>query len=156
ATPLWAQNLLSAATCAGRGARLNDQKGRHALRDVPALLISAPARKKNLSRLRAQQLQQGALFRQILRLLAADAPLPARAKLFERDAHERTLQHLRMNVAVATDGRRVAQARGHALERADDVAPRLHLILCLAYIGQRDGREQSPAPRAKVFGRELR
>src|ERR1041384_4807928 len=60
-----------------------------------------------------------------------------------------------MHVADATHGRRVAEPLRDTFDRADYVALQLLLIIRLAQIGQLDSRQQRPAPRAKIFRREV-
>src|SRR5205085_11251248 len=67
-----------------------------------------------------------------------------------------SLYDRRVDVAAAADRRRVAQVLGDALHGRDDISLRLPLVFTATDLGQLDGREQRAAPRAEVFGGELR
>src|SRR6267142_2679134 len=65
------------------------------------------------------------------------------------------LQHRGVHVALARDGRRVAELRGDALDRPGDIAFRLAARRAGPGLGQRQRAQHRARPRAEVLGREL-
>lgn len=60
-----------------------------------------------------------------------------------------------MHVALAADGRRVAELLRDALDRGDDVALCLGLAVVFLELGQRQRRQHGPGPGAEILGAEV-
>src|SRR5437762_10569791 len=136
----------------GRGAALTTDAR-------PALSIEGRGPRSTAFAVRAsarEQTQQREFFDGVFGLAALDASRAARSELFDGLAARVCLDDGRVDVAVAADRRRVAQAFGDAAHRGGDVFLRQPLVVAATNLGEFRRGQKRPAPRAEVFGGELR
>src|SRR2546423_3074316 len=114
-----------------------------------------PARRPLRTRAREQP-EQREFFDGVFGLPALDASRAARSELFDGLAPRVGPDHGRVDVAVAADRRGVAQVFGDAADCGGDPFLRQPLVLAAADLGELGRGQKRPAPRAEVFGGELR
>src|SRR2546423_1502705 len=136
----------------GRGAALTTDAR-------PALSIEGRGPRSTAFAVRAsarEQTQQREFFDGVFGLAALDASRAARSELLDSLAARVCLDDGRVDVTVAADRRRVAQAFGDAAHCGGDVFLRQPLVVAATYLGEFRRGQKRAAPRAEVFGGELR